>query len=240
MQELMQMKIWLLWKWGKDRNGKPTKVPFSAHGGATGTDKGHSSTWVTYDEAMAAMQKYNAAGVGFVIPEGYFFLDIDHMELTDPFVQTMLNRYNSYTEYSQSGNGIHAYGKIDISKIPTFTDDKGKLRLDKQFYTKNPHNNTELYIGGITNRFACFTGNAILDAPLKDCTQAVLTTLDKDMRRKKKKKYSAKRDGDTDAAYIIEHSVSRKMVRSLRCCLTAETSANMETMTPLPTAPSAR
>ena len=36
MQELKQMKIWLLWKWGKDRNGKPTKVPFSAQGGATG------------------------------------------------------------------------------------------------------------------------------------------------------------------------------------------------------------
>ena len=203
MQELKQMKIWLLWKWGKDRNGKPTKVPFSAQGGATGTDKGHSSTWITYEDFMVAMQKHHAAGVGFVIPEGYFFLDIDHMELTDSFVQTMLNRYNSYTEYSQSGNGVHIYGKINISKIPTFTDDKGKLRLDKQFYMKSPHNNTELYIGGITNRFACFTGNTILDTPLKDCTQAVLTTLDKDMRRKKKKKYSAKRDGDANAAYII-------------------------------------
>nr|DAP89328.1 MAG TPA: dsDNA helicase [Caudoviricetes sp.] len=203
MQELKQMKIWHLWIWGKGRNGKPTKVPISAHGGETGTDKDHSSTWVTYDEAIAAVQKRHAAGVGFVIPEGYFFLDIDHMELTDPFVQTILNRYNSYTEYSQSGNGVHAYGKIDISKIPTYTDDKGKLRLNKQFYMKNPHNATELYFGGITNRFACFTGNAILDIPLKDCTQAVLTTLDKDMRKKKKKKYSAKRDGDADAAYII-------------------------------------
>ena len=149
MQELKQMKIWLLWKWGKDRNGKPTKVPFSAQGGATGTDKGHSSTWITYEDVMVAMQKHHAAGVGFVIPEGYFFLDIDHMELTDSFVQTMLNRYNSYTEYSQSGNGVHIYGKINISKIPTFTDDKGKLRLDKQFYMKSPHNNTELYIGAL-------------------------------------------------------------------------------------------
>ena len=47
----------------------------------------------------------------------------------------------------------------------------------------------------MTNRFAVFTGNVISDKLLKDCTAAVLTTLDKDMRRSKKQKYSAKREG---------------------------------------------
>ena len=186
MQELMDMKIWFLWVWGKDKNGNPTKKPIAIDGGATGTDDAHSSTWVTYDEAMAAMQERGAAGVGFKIPKGYFFLDIDHKAVSDPYVQMMLNRFNSYTEYSQSGNGIHIYGKVDISAIPTLIDDKGKKKLDRKFYMKNPHNDTEQYFGGLTNRFACFTGNAISDAPLKDCTQAVLTTLDKDMRRKQK------------------------------------------------------
>ena len=204
MQELMDMKIWFLWVWGKDKNGNPTKVPIAANGGKTGTNAAYSNTWVTYEEAVAAAKEHGAAGVGFKIPDGYFFLDIDHKELTDPFVQTILNRFDSYTEYSQSGYGVHAYGKIDLSQIPTYVDDKGKLRLDKQFYMKNPHNSTELYFGGITNRFACFTGNTILDAPLKDCTQAVLTTLDKDMRRKQKKNYSPKRDGDADVAYLIK------------------------------------
>lgn len=204
MQELLDMKIWFLWVWGKDKSGNPTKVPIATNGGETGTDAAHSSTWVTYEEAVAAMKERNSAGVGFKIPDGYFFLDIDGRVLSDPFVQTLLNRFDSYTEYSQSGNGVHAYGKIDISKIPTYINKEGKLRLDRQFYMKNPHNSTELYLGGITNRFACFTGNVILDAPLKDCTQAVLTTLDKDMRRKQKKKYSAKRDGSEEVFRIIE------------------------------------
>ncbi len=188
MQELMDRKIWFLWIWSKDKNGNPTKKPIAANGGATGTDDAHSGTWVTYDEAVTAMRERGSAGVGFKIPKGYFFLDIDHKELNDPFVQMMLKRFNSYTEYSQSGNGIHIYGKVDIASIPTYIDDKGKEKLDRQFYMKNPHNDTEQYFGGLTNRFACYTGSVILDTALNDCTQAVLTTLDKDMRRKQKKK----------------------------------------------------
>lgn len=69
---------------------------------------------------------------------------------------------------------------------------------------KNPHNKTELYLGGVTNRFAAYTGNAVNDEPLKECTQALLTTLDKNMRRKQRKKYSAKRDGDKQAFRITE------------------------------------
>ena len=54
----------------------------------------------------------------------------------------------------------------------------------------------ELYIGGITNRFAAYTGNVIENKPLRECTAAILTTLDKDMRRARKVKYSVKRDGE--------------------------------------------
>ena len=79
----------------------------------------------------------------------------------------------------------------------------GKIKLDRQFYMKNPHNDMELYIGGITNRFAAFTGNIIEDKPLRECTAAVLTTLDKNMRRKEKTKYSAKRDGNRDDFDIV-------------------------------------
>ena len=97
MQELKQMRIWFLWRWGTDNNGKPTKYPFAANGGQTGTDDAHSNTWVTYDAAVGTVEKHHAAGVGFKIPEGYFFLDIDHRELSDPLVQTLLTRFNSYS-----------------------------------------------------------------------------------------------------------------------------------------------
>ena len=195
MRELKALSIWFPWR--KEIDGDHIKkLPFAAGGGATGTNDKYRHTWVTYEEAVAAAEKVGAAGVGFVIPEGYFFLDIDHADEDDPRVQTMLSRFDSYAEYSVSGNGLHIYGKVDLSKLPITPDKNGKSRLDKQFYMKNPNNGIELYIGGLTNRFAAFTGNTVADTPLKDCTTAVLTTLDKDMRKAEKVKYSAVRDGD--------------------------------------------
>ncbi|HOT71613.1 MAG TPA: phage/plasmid primase, P4 family [Bacillota bacterium] len=203
MQELMDKKIWFPWRYVTDKDGKVKKLPFAASGGATGTDDTYSSTWVIYDEAVSAKNKFHAAGVGFKLPEGYFFLDIDHRKLTDPLVQTLLVRFDSYAEHSVSGGGIHIYGKCDLSKLPTYIDVKGKVRLDKQFYQKNSKIDLELYVGGITNRFAAYTGNIIEDKPLNDCTLAVLTTLDKNMRKTKKINYSKKRDGDRAAFDIV-------------------------------------
>jgi P4 family phage/plasmid primase-like protien len=215
MLELKEMHIWMLWEWAPGKDGHRTKKPFAANGRACSTDEKYSSRWVTYAEAVDAMKKFpgRAAGVGFKIPSGYFFLDIDEKGLEDPYVQTHLRRFVSYAETSVSGNGTHIYGKYDLSQIPTYikkeTDKKTgeikeRLCLDRQFYMKNPHNKTELYLGGLTNRFAVYTGDAVNDKPLKECTQAILTTLDKDMRRKQRKKYSAKRDGNEQAFRIIE------------------------------------
>ena len=202
MQELMAQRIWFLWR--KELDGtRINKIPFAAGGGATGTNEKYRHTWVTYDDAMAAARKVGTAGVGFVIPEGYFFLDIDHADKVDPRVKTMLSRFCSYVEYSVSGNALHIYGKVDLNKLPISPDKSEKNRLDKQFYIKNPNNGIELYIGGLTNRFAAFTGNAVTDLPLKNCTTAVLTTLDKDMRKTKKVKYSAARDGDREIFHIV-------------------------------------
>ncbi|MFV0363092.1 MAG: phage/plasmid primase, P4 family [Suipraeoptans sp.] len=203
MQELMDMKIWFLWRWAKDKNGNPTKVPFALSGGPTGADSKWSHTWGTYKDSLAVKEKLHAAGIGFKIPENYFFLDIDHRELSDPLVQTLLARFDSYTEYSVSGTGIHIYGRCNFSKLPTYIDKEGKVRLDKQFYQKNSKIDLELYVGGITNRFAAFTDNIIENKPLRECTTAVLTTLDKNMRKAKKIKYSEKRDGDKASFDIV-------------------------------------
>ena len=201
MRELKQQRIWLLWVWDIRKEGKKTKVPKSAIDcGSIGTDSKWSHTWTDHDTAVAACMKFDAAGVGFVIPEGYFFLDIDHKEKTDPLVQTMFSRFNSYAEYSVSGTGIHIYGKCDFAKLPTYLDKDGAPKLEKEFYQKNPHNDMELYIGGLTHRFAVFTGNAIEDKPLCDCTQAILTTLYRDMRKKQK----AKRGEEDDVSCVID------------------------------------
>ena len=177
MNQLKSLRQWICWKLRK-KDDRPTKVPCAANGGATGTDPAHASTWVTWDEAAKAAQQKGCTGVGFVIPQGYFFLDVDHRELSDPLVQTLLKRFNTYAERSFSGNGFHIYGYCSLPRLPV---QDGKL--DRRYYTKNPQNGIELYIGGLTNRFAVFTGDAIQDVPLADCTEAILTTLEQDMRR---------------------------------------------------------
>ena len=202
MDELKAWKIWVCWRYVM-KNGNKTKKPFSAYGTATGTDEPHRHTWVTYDEAVVAVKEKGFDGVGFVIPEGYFLFDIDHRSLEDALSKTMFARFDTYAEYSVSGNGVHFYGKCDWEKIPFYINDKGERKLDKAYYTKHPKTEIEMYVGGLTNRFAVYTGNAIEDKPLRDCTAAVLTTLDKDMRRAGKKKYSPKRDGDKNIYNII-------------------------------------
>ena len=181
--ELKERRVWLCWNF-REKDGKKTKVPIAASGEKTGTDKAHSSTWVTFDEAQRAAREKNYSGVGFVIPEGYFFLDIDHRDMDDPYIKTMLERFGSYAEKSVSGEGLHIYGKCDFTKVPT-EEKNGKLKLHRRYYQKNPNNGTELYMGGLTNRFAVFTENIVQDKPLKDCTDTVLVTLEKNMLKSK-------------------------------------------------------
>lgn len=203
MERIKQQKLWVVWKFTL-KNGNKTKMPLSAKGGKTGTSSEYQDTWVTYEEAVAAKEALHADGIGFVLPEGYFFLDVDHRDLNHPFVQMLLQRFCSYAEISPSGNGMHIYGIADLSKLPVYWDEHScKYKLDQQFYMKHPKTKMELYIGGLTNRFATFTGNAMQDMPLCDCTEAVLTTLDKDMRKTKPKKYSAKRGGDRETFDIV-------------------------------------
>lgn len=213
MQELKQRKIWLCWNYVV-REGKKTKVPCTDTGGSCGTDEKYASTWVTYDEAKAAVAEHGFSGIGIVIAKDMFFLDVDHKALDDPFVQMLLKRFNSYAELSVSKEGEHILGTYDITKIPTRTDENGRIRLDRRFYMKNPNNGLELYLGGLTNRFAVVTEDTILDQPLLDCTQAILTTLDKNMRRKAGKtstnegnapqKHPSKHGGDTKVDQIIQ------------------------------------
>ncbi len=204
VEELKDKNLWFLWSAKPSKNGKVTKVPFAANGGATGTDYAHKGTWVSFDDAESARNQFRASGLGLKIPKGFFLLDIDHKDISDPFAQLMLSRFSSYAEVSPSGKGIHIIGQCDITKLPVHFDDRRKkLVLDSEYYQKRSDIGLELYIGDITNRYGTFTGNIINSLPIADCTQAVLTTLDKEMRKKPKAKYSAKRYGDRAVFDIV-------------------------------------
>lgn len=182
MKELMQMRIWICWKYCQSR-GEMKKVPFSTDGGETGVDEAHRDTWSTYEEAQLAVEEKHFDGIGCVLPENYFLLDIDDRAMDDPQTKELLDLFNTYTETSVGGHGIHVMGKCDRSMVPTIINKKGEVKLNPDYYQKNPHNKVELYIGGLTNRFATYSRKVIRDLPVQDCTEAVLTTLNKHMRK---------------------------------------------------------
>ena len=192
MKTLKDKPLWLLWK-KQTRNGRVAKVPFSAKGGSSGTNEAYKQTWVTFQEAAQAAKKEQGVGIGFKIPDNVFFLDIDHKDLDDPVVKDILSMFNSYTEYSVSGNGIHVYGYLNLDRLPTYIDSKSNRRkLHADYYIHHPTNGLELYVGELTNRYAAYTGKVIVDAPLRDCTDAVIEVLNKYMRRPEKKATKAK------------------------------------------------
>ena len=100
VDELKDKKLWFLWSAKPGRNGKVTKVPFAANGGATETDDAHKGTWVSFDDAESARNQFRASRLGLKIPKGFFLLDIDHKDISDPFAQLMLSRFSSYAEVS--------------------------------------------------------------------------------------------------------------------------------------------
>ena len=85
-------------------------------------------------------------------------------------------------------------------RLPTETID-GKRKLDHRYYTKNPGNDMRLYIGGLTNHFAVFTGNAVADKLCADCTEEILLPLEQDMHREERTPDVQKPTGKFSALY---------------------------------------
>lgn len=193
MEDLKKQKIWICWTLSKG-----TKKPISAHGTPTSANvRKHGHTYVTYEEALQAKEEKGYTGVGFVIPEGYFFLDIDHRPQDDPLCQTLFERFESYCERSQSKEGFHIYGKCDLSQIP-----QANGKLASRFYTNNRLLGLEIYIGGLTSRFACFTDDVFKDLPIADCTQSLLVTLRHEMLKQEvTRKHVSEVHGDDEELF---------------------------------------
>jgi putative DNA primase/helicase len=109
--ELKDLPHWCVWK-REIGDGKPAKVPYQVTG-----EKAKSNdprTWGMFTVALAAYQDLDTfAGVCFMMPtepNGIIFIDIDHCIIDgviEPWAEEIVKRFNSYTERSQSGNGLH-------------------------------------------------------------------------------------------------------------------------------------
>lgn len=153
--ELKAYPQWILWREVVKDDGTRTKLPYSIKGGlASVTD---ARTWSTYSVAYEASQRL-FMGLGFVLTDNdpFAFIDLDDPfknGTTDLEAQAIIDRHNkivqafdSYTETSPSGNGLHIIVKGAIQR--------GKRR-----------NHVEVYS---SNRYMTMTGATYRDLPIQD------------------------------------------------------------------------
>ena len=107
--ELQQRNQWCLWR-RVMRGGRPTKMPFRPSGEPARSND--PATWCSFDDAIFALMSGEFAGLGIMLGQGLFGIDLDGVR--DPRTGTVtaeassiIRRLSSYTEVSPSGKGIH-------------------------------------------------------------------------------------------------------------------------------------
>ena len=160
--ELRERPQWVAWRY-EVRKGKPTKVPIkpSSGGKAKSND---SSTWDTFDAALACCQLHGHPGIGFVFSsdDDFFGVDLDACRnpcsgLLTPWAQEIVTNIGSYTEVSPSATGVKIVGR---GRLPADSRHVKKLADVPKFGDKSP----EIAIYD-TGRFWCMTGQMFPGTP---------------------------------------------------------------------------
>src|SRR5918995_6778818 len=119
--DLRDLRQWLCWR-SEDRDGKPTKVPYSP---ATGkkADRTVPETWTGYQEAVKACNEKGYGGIGFVFTSEDDLCGVDLDKCLDPetgeiepWAWAIIEELNSYTEISPSGTGVHILVRAALPK----------------------------------------------------------------------------------------------------------------------------
>ena len=152
------MQQWVCWK-AEERNGKISKVPINAKTGGYAMSN-NPATWSDFQTAVKMSR--NFSGIGFMLGNGIFGVDLDDMDDeierfkngdSDNIIAEFVYTLESYAEYSPSGKGIHILCK---GELPPGGRRKG---------------NFEFYENG---RFFTVTGNIASEyIEVADCTETV-------------------------------------------------------------------
>lgn len=169
--ELAALDQWVNWKL-TERRGKVTKVPHRPSDGMLASTTKRSD-WGTLEEALEGLEAHGMDGIGFVFSKDdpYCGLDFDHCiedEAIHPAVMNLLDEFDSYTELSPSGTGVHVIIKAKPGQ--------GRRTQDTEW-----GGNFEIYDQG---RYFTFTGLALRGMEIRDVTWeiSVATENDKDLQ----------------------------------------------------------
>src|SRR5215211_5375233 len=146
--ELKAEDSWVLWK-KKRRNGKMTKVIYQAdHRQASSTDP---DTWTTFDAVVEAFEQDDFFdGIGFVFHPDSPYAGADIDDVTEEQARRWIERFDSYTERSPSGNGLHIICKAEVPK--------GTNRAEGELYS--------------SGRFFTMTGDVVRKRPVREAQDA--------------------------------------------------------------------
>lgn len=116
-EELQAYDHFVYWKL-IESHGRLTKLPFSPVTGELASSI-ENATWGTFDEALEAYTTAKANGIGFVFsPDDPFVgIDLDHVIVNgviEPKARQIVQDLHSYTEISQSGQGLHVIAQGHI------------------------------------------------------------------------------------------------------------------------------
>lgn len=161
-QELKDMKRWVCYSLVEKDSGEITKVPINAITGKNARCN-DSLTWTYFNTAINGCVKYNCNGLGFMLGDGVFGIDLDNhpnekgevlsQEEFDVLANEFVSTLKSYSELSQSGKGVHIICK---GKLP-----EGRRR----------NGNVETYD---TGRFFAMTGNTIYESPINERQEEIV------------------------------------------------------------------
>jgi hypothetical protein len=110
--ELTARRQWVGWRY-ETSDGKTTKVPKNPKTGGNAITT-EPNTWAGFREALSFIEKYRFDGVGFVFSEADPFTGIDLDKCLnretgelEPWARKWVDLFDSYTETSPSGKGLH-------------------------------------------------------------------------------------------------------------------------------------
>lgn len=149
-QEMKLYRQFVVWKYVKRDDGKPTKVLFSARNGLSASVSNPSS-WDSFDNAVKAYEAGEWSGIGFVFTKNdpYAGIDLDDAEddaATKAKQDAIYNEFVSYAEVSPSGYGLHIIVRGSVSR--------GRRNSKIEIYSDE--------------RYFTMTGNVYRDAPIAD------------------------------------------------------------------------
>lgn len=150
-EELKALPQWVLWRSEDIGATKPTKIPYSINGSKSSvTNPQH---WAKFEEVCNIFASGSYTGIGFVFSsdDDYTFIDLD--QTADPIIlerqRKVFQEFNSYSEVSPSGEGLHIICKGTIAH--------GRRRSCIEVYS--------------SERYATFTGQVYHNVSIRDCQQ---------------------------------------------------------------------